>query len=174
MAKLSRPTLPNPEHANFPRAGFARRMGAILYDLLVIAAVLMLAAGAALGAVAGLAAMGVITLDDGVDHASVLEGSWLYRLYLLAVIFWFYGGFWKRGGQTLGMRAWRLKVQNSDGSCISWTQALIRFASALFGLSNVGVLFNRDNMAWQDQLAKCEVVVLSAEANKLSNWKKFE
>lgn len=164
--------MPNPEHANFPRAGFARRIGAILYDLLAIAAVLMLAAGAALGLVALLVATGLITLTDGADHASVLEGNWLYTLYLLGVIFWFYGWFWVRGGQTIGMRAWRLKVQNSDGSCISWRQAAIRFATAFLGLSNIGVFFNKDTLAWQDIAARAEVVILSPEANKFKNWKR--
>lgn len=173
MFKVRPSAIPNPEHANFPRAGFARRIGALLYDFLVIVAVIMLATAAALGIVALLVGMGIITLHEGVDHASVLEGNWLYRLYLLAVIFWFYAGFWKRGGQTLGMRTWRLKVQNDDGSTITWRQALIRFVTALFGISNLGVLFNNNNLAWHDALAKCEVVVLSDEANKLRNWKKF-
>ncbi|MCC5880824.1 MAG: RDD family protein [Idiomarina sp.] len=166
--------MPNPEHANFPRAGFARRMGAILYDLLAIAAVLMLAAGAALGVVSLVIATGLVTLAEGADHASVLEGNWLYTMYLLAVIFGFYAGFWVRGGQTLGMRAWRLKVQNTDGSCISWRQAAIRFATAALGLSNIGVLFDKDELAWQDRAAKTEVVILSPEANKFKNWKPFK
>ena len=173
MAKTRLSTLPNAEHANFPRAGMLRRVCAMLYDLLVIAAILMVAGGAALGLVALLNNLGVITLSDGMDHASVLENSWLYRLYLLAIIFWFYGGFWKRGGQTIGMRAWRLKVQNTDGSCISWRQSLIRFVTSLLGLSNLGVAFGNNHLGWHDALAKCEVVVLSPEANKLKNWKKF-
>lgn len=167
-------SIPNPQHANFPRAGFARRMGAILYDLLAIAAVLMLAAGVVLALVVGLTSSGIITLAEGADPASLLDGNWLYRLYIFAVIFWFYAWFWVRGGQTIGMRAWRLKVQNVDGACISWRQASIRFVTAALGLSNLGVFFNKNTLAWQDIAAKTEVVILSAEANKFKNWKRFK
>ena len=173
MAKTRQSTLPNAEHANFPRAGLLRRVCAMAYDVLVIAAILMLAGGAALALVVLLNTLGVIPLNEGEDHASLLENSWLYRAYLFAIIFWFYGGFWKRGGQTIGMRAWRLKVQNTDGSCISWRQSMIRFATALLGLSNLGVVLGNRHLGWHDALAKCEVVVLSPEANKLKNWQKF-
>ncbi|WP_157982866.1 RDD family protein [Aliidiomarina minuta] len=163
-----------PEHTHFPRAGLARRLGAILYDFLVIIALLMFATIIALGFVAGLVSIGLISLGAEQDHASVLEGNVLFMLYLVAVIFWFYAGFWVRGGQTIGMRSWRLKVQNTDGSCIGWKQATIRLLSSAFGLSNIGLLFSgQQKLAWQDKAANCEVIVLSAEANKLRNWKKF-
>lgn len=169
MANANDPKAYPSAEAEFPRAGFARRIGALLYDLLVIAAVLMLAAGVALALVAFMVSLGLITLTDGADHASVLEGNWLYRIYLIAVIFWFYAGFWVRGGQTLGMRAWRLRVQNLDSSAITWRQAGIRFITSVFGLSNLGALLSDDNTAWHDKAANCEVVVLSLEANKLFN-----
>lgn len=170
-----RPQMPAfPEHTLFPRAGLARRLGAILYDFLVIIALLMFATIVALGLVAGLVSIELITLSAEQDHASVLEGNPLFMLYLVAVIFWFYAGFWVRGGQTIGMRSWRLKVQNSDGSCISWKQAAIRFVSAVFGLSNTGLLLSgQQKLAWQDKAANCEVIVLSVEANKLRNWKQL-
>lgn len=170
---MSTPAIPNPDHADLPRANFARRLGPIVYDLLAVTAVLMLAAGIGLGFAALLVATNLISLSEGADHASLLEGNWLFRLYLLAVIFWFYGAFWVRGGQTIGMRAWRIKVQNTDGSCISWKQAAIRFVTAVFGLSNIRALFSKDRLGWQDKAARCEVIVLSAEANKLRNWRKF-
>ncbi|MGX5915581.1 RDD family protein [Aliidiomarina sp. Khilg15.8] len=164
----------NPDHTVFPRAGFARRMGAFLYDLLAIIAMLMLAALVALGFVALLIKLGAIVLGPDQDPASVMEGNPLYMLYLVAVVFWFYGGFWVRGGQTIGMRSWRIKVQNTDGSCIGWKQAFIRFITAALGLGNIGVLFSKENLAWQDRAAKCEVIVLSVEANKLRNWRRFK
>ena len=41
------------------------------------------------------------------------------------------------------MRAWRLRVQNEDGSTISWSQALLRFMAgvASFALIGAGVYF---------------------------------
>lgn len=162
----------SPEFSTFPRAGFWRRIGAIIYDLLVVAAVIMFAAGAALALVAVLVSAGLISLAEGQDHASVIQGNPLFTLYIIAVILLFYTGFWRRGGQTLGMRAWRMRVQNSDGSRISWKQGLIRALTSLCGLGNFWVLFNREKLALQDKIAGCEVVVLTSEANQYKNWKR--
>lgn len=153
------------------RAGFGRRMLAILYDSLVVTAVIMFAFAALLAFIALVVKTGLISLPEGGDHASLLQGNPLTTLYLIAVVLWFYVGFWTRGGQTLGMRTWRLRVRNTDNSRITRKQALIRALTALFGLGNLWVLFGNDKLALQDRLAKCEVVVLSAEANQFKNWK---
>jgi len=43
----------------------------------------------------------------------------------------FFGWFWIHGGQTLGMRAWRLQVQRLDGRPLRWPVAATRFAALL-------------------------------------------
>ncbi|MGL5303961.1 MAG: RDD family protein, partial [Aeromonas sp.] len=73
---------------------------------------------------------------------------------------------WTHLGQTIGMRAWRMRIQNEDGSPIRVTQALIRLATSAFGLGNLMCVFNRQRpRAFQDIWAECEVVVLSKEEN---------
>lgn len=42
----------------------------------------------------------------------------------------FYGVFWRKAGQTLGMQTWRLKTMNRDGSLLSWSQVVKRILSA--------------------------------------------
>jgi uncharacterized RDD family membrane protein YckC len=58
------------------------------------------------------------------------------------------------------MRAWKLRVQNSDGSAISVTQALIRLATSGFGLANLCVPFDPKKRGFHDIWAKTQVVVL--------------
>ena len=56
---------------------------------------------------------------------SVPVGSWLFRLWLLLVIGAYFSSAWTWGGQTIGAKAWRLRVVNDhDGSSLSWHQAL--------------------------------------------------
>ena len=159
------------EYVPVPRAGFGRRILAIVYDALVVTAVIMFAFGVLLALVALAVKLGLLSLPEGADHASLLQGTPIPLIYLSAVVLWFYVGFWTRGGQTLGMRTWRLRVRNSDNSRISKKQALIRAITALFGLGNLWVLFGQEKLALQDRIAKCEVVVLSKEANQFKNWK---
>ena len=52
-------------------------------------------------------------------------------LYLVGVIYLFYGWFWTHGGQTLGMRAWKQKLISDDGNPVNWKQAFIRVLSGL-------------------------------------------
>ena len=52
-------------------------------------------------------------------------------LYLLVVIYIFYGWFWTHGGQTLGMRVWKQQLVGTDGTAVNWQQALIRVVTGL-------------------------------------------
>ena len=143
-----------------PRAGFARRIGALIYDWMLLVGLLMVAEAIAVGVVAGLAAAGLVDLTGYADVSAYLTAHRGNSLYLTMCVIGFYGFFWCRAGQTLGMRAWRLRVQNSDGSRIRLTQAVVRACAALFGFGNLWVLFDNRKLAWQDRVADCEVVLL--------------
>ena len=105
-------------------APLLRRLAALLYDALLLAAVLVAATGLAMLCVA------LISGSTAAKDGGILTHNPFFQTYLLLVCFFFYAGFWVHGGQTLGMRAWRLRVQTQDGKPITWKQALLRFFSA--------------------------------------------
>ena len=73
----------------------------------------------------------------------VAAGKNIYMsLYLLLVIYVFYGWFWTHGGQTLGMRAWKLKLVQIDGTAVNWQQSFVRVITGLpaWGLFFIGLL----------------------------------
>lgn len=152
------------------RASFFKRLGAYLYDLFALGAILMLAAIVALLVVTIANKVGLIDLSLYKDNAQYLSDNSFYLAYLSFIIVGFYAYFWTKAGQTIGMKAWRLRVQNHDGSNITFTQSLIRAATSIFGLGNIMALFSSRN-AFQDLWAETEVVVLSKELN---NWKGFK
>jgi len=149
------------------RASLFKRIGAYIYDLFLLGALLMLATLIALIVVVITNKVGLIDLTLYQDEGDYLGKNPLFLIYLCAVIISFYSYFWVAAGQTIGMKAWRLRVQNSDGSNITFTQSLIRMATSLFGLGNVMSVL-KDRNAFQDLWAECEVVVLTKELN---NWK---
>ncbi len=158
-----------PHHARVPvhpRAGLLRRLAAWLYDALLALSLLIIAGFVGYGVAWLLQAAGLLTLQPQQDLADWLAGQWLYSLYLGTVVCGFYAWFWCRAGQTLGMRAWRLRVQNRDGSNIRPTQALVRLATAALGLGNLLVPFDRKRLAFQDHWAHCEVIVLTSDENR--------
>lgn len=127
--------------------GLVRRLAAVLYDTLALAAVLMVAGAAWVG----------------VSRAAAPPGDWLFRAYLLAVSALFFSIFWRRG-ETLGMRAWKLRMVTADGRPPRWGRALLRFAAALLswaalGLGFLWVLVDREKLAWHDRLSGTRLVL---------------
>ena len=138
-----------------PRAGLGRRLGAILYDLLSLAAVLLLAA-----------IPFVLIVGDTSQHFLTRSA---FQLYLLAVIFFYYGWFWTRSGQTLGLLTWKLRVVASDGGKVTWLHALKRLTAAALsfaclGLGFLWVLFDRNKLAWHDRLSGTRVIRVDQHA----------
>ena len=139
--------------------GLLRRLGAMAYDTLLLLAILMMLS------------YPYVWLTSGAKPGLVVKT--LYQLYLIAICFLFYGGFWVRGGQTLGMRTWRIKLVRQDGGPITWTIALKRFVSALLSLLCLGlgflwVLYDRDKLAWHDRLSGTRLIRLSKNQKETS------
>jgi uncharacterized RDD family membrane protein YckC len=93
-----------------------------------------------------------------------------YQLFLLLVALAFFVGFWLHGGQTLGMRAWRLRLHSSAGGPPSLRQSLIRFGVAilswlLIGLGFLWSLLEPQRRTWHD-LASGTIVLLEAKPAK--------
>ena len=155
----------------FPRAGFWRRFASLVYDTLAIIAFAMLTVVLYLFAVQGLISLDVISLNGAEDVSALIQESLLLssiRSALLVIVtLVFFGYFWTKGGQTIGMRAWRLKVQTLDGNLIRWPQGALRAISALLGLGNLVVLIDfKNKKALQDYVSKTEVITLTKEENK--------
>ncbi|MGO2497093.1 MAG: RDD family protein [Vibrio litoralis] len=144
-------------------AGFLRRLAAIFYDALIIIAVEMIAVGIVIATMEALLSQGIISYGSYIDASDLLNHhpvwSILFHGYVVFVWVGFLSFFWVKG-QTLGMRAWKLRVQNEDGSNIRFAQSLIRAATSLFGLGNITVLFDSEKRALQDMWSKCQVVHL--------------
>ncbi len=155
----------------FPRAGFWRRFASLIYDSLVVISLSMLTAILYFAIIQGLVAIGLLVQPKELDPAAFIDGSTLlYGLrsaLFVGVNIVFFAYFWTKSGQTIGMRAWRLKVQTLDGKLITWPQAIIRSVAALLGIGNLIVLVDfKNKRALQDYLSRTEVVALTKEENK--------
>ena len=128
-----------------------RRLAAASYDALVVLALWFIATALVMPI-----ARGAITPEHPLAEM-------IYRLYILAVGFLFFGGFWVRNGQTLGMLAWRMKVvQAGSGAKITWRQALIRYLSSCLSWAALGLgfwwsLWDPEKKTWHDRLSGTEL-----------------
>ncbi len=89
-------------------AGFGRRVAALLYDSLLLAALLMVFTS------------GAVFLNHRARSRAGTAGAWvyLYRAGLLGMIAGYYVLNWTRSGQTLGMRAWHLRAVTDFGQAL--------------------------------------------------------
>lgn len=160
--------------ANAPRAGLIRRLAAMIYDWLVLAALWMAAMVLALLLVALLNSLNIISLANYTDPADfITQHKIWFQLYSAFCFIWFYVYFWCNGGQTLGMRAWRLMLVQQTGEPLTFKQALLRALAALLGLGNIWLLVRwGKGLALQDQLTNTQMVTLTKEQSNLRNLHK--
>ncbi len=129
-------------------APFLARIAAMVYEALLVTAVIFVAALPFLYLVGN--------AETGWRHLA-------FQLYLLGVMFAYFSAFWLRSGQTLAMKTWRIRLVDLAGGTISLKQAALRFALALVGLMLAGAgfwwaLFDRDRQFLHDRLARTRLV----------------
>lgn len=138
-------------------AGFGRRFAALLYDCVLLAALLVAYTS------------GAVFLN----HRRAIEpdtaGIWVYvyRAGLIGVIASYYLLNWTRSGQTLGMRAWHLRAVTEAGKPMPWKAAVLRFVfgAVAWAPAALGVLwlyFDPDRAALHDRLSRTRVVHLDS------------
>src|SRR5690606_5619968 len=89
-----------------------------------------------------------------------------FLCYLLLVCLFFYGWFWTHGGQTLGMRVWKVSLISRDGQPVNWRQAGLRFSAALFswGLFGLGFFWqwlSKEKQSWHDLISGTQLIINS-------------
>lgn len=121
-----------------------RRSASFLYDCLLLIALFFIITAIA------------IAFNDG---QAIQNPAFYLGLYLVGFIF--FDWFWRHGGQTLGMSAWRIKVEGTQHQSISFSQSLMRYlsGSVLFIITLLYMFFNEDRAALHDQLSKTKIVM---------------
>jgi len=77
---------------------------------------------------------------EAITPAAFGAVAYLYRVALVALWVMFYGLFWTRQGQTLGMMAWRIKLEREGGGPVDWRLALMRLGASAAPLIVVALL----------------------------------
>ena len=128
-------------------AGVGRRLGALLYDVLLIIALWM-----------------ITTLAVVIARGEVFTGLPMQLLFFAEVVV-FYAYFWARGGQTLGMRAWRLQLVNAEGrrpspKAIFKRMCIGPLSLVCVGLGYVWYFVGTRQQTWHDRYSETYVVLL--------------
>lgn len=158
-----------------PPPGLARRLAAFAYEGVLLFGVVMIA-GYLYGALT--------------QQRHALQGQSGLQAFLFVVLGLYFVTFWSRGGQTVALRAWHLRIVCADGTPISQWRALARYLAAwlwflpallvarlaglhspwqIFTLMAVGVLayallarFHPQRQFWHDSLCGTRIVTWRA------------
>ncbi len=144
------------------RAGLVKRLMAILYDALLLLALLFI-----VGII--VSTLSTFMVNDG---NAITEDHTFYRFHQIVVLgsllltgLGFFGWFWTHGGQTLGMRTWRIQMVDENLQPIGWRIATIHFFASilswmLFGLGYLWCLIDSDRRCLHDRISGVQLLQL--------------
>jgi len=140
--------MPALNRVGFAPAGLLRRLLSLVYEALL------------LGGVLAFAATPYVILTRGVEHV-IARPLLQFYLVLLAGVYFVWQ--WRRGGQTLPMKTWHIRLVARDGSALSFRQAVLRYCLALAGSLALGAGFawaivDREHQFLHDRLAGTRIV----------------
>ena len=134
-------------------------MAAGFYDSVLLLAIILVAVS--------LFTIGIELTFGKNASAEMLQNPWiklLYQLYLIVVSALFFIWFWSNGGQTLGMKVWKLRLINAENHPLTYRQASLRLFMLVitclpFGIGFFWMLFSGDKRTLYDRWSATQMLV---------------
>ncbi|OUU78939.1 MAG: hypothetical protein CBC38_06385 [Gammaproteobacteria bacterium TMED78] len=133
---------------NILQAGFFKRILANIYDSIIILALIMVLT------------LAIIIFRDGKE---IVHSSTWFTLFIFASHFSFFIWFWTHGGQTLGMRAWGIRVVSSKRESIGLICCIRRYIlsfSIIFppGFCFIWSFFDEERLFFNDRFSETRII----------------
>ena len=124
--------------------GLIRRFMIMFYDSILLIAVLFFSSLPI-----------IIPFQITTEHA--LYPLYVFYIYLVAFIF--FGWCWTHGGQTLGLKTWKIKLISDSSAKVSWKESFLRYLGSILCWLSCGIGFlwcytNKERRAWNDIISK--------------------
>ena len=105
-------------------------------------------------------------LSSGFVVVLVTSGApptWFTQVVLSLITFGYFIVSWVKGGQTLGLRAWRLQVVEEHQAKVTWKSGIIRTAAGLVTFAPIGItlitaFLNAERKTLYDRWSKTHVI----------------
>jgi uncharacterized RDD family membrane protein YckC len=141
-------------------ANLPRRLAALIYDAFLLFAITL---------AYGLLLLLIKVIFNGTQELEEVQPGpilqWLSFVGWIIALGSYYFICWRKQGQTLGMKSWRLKLQQADGSLATPEQCVKRSILATLSLAIAGIgylwcLIPPNRVCLHDTYTGTEVVVL--------------
>ncbi|MDP6727693.1 MAG: RDD family protein [Gammaproteobacteria bacterium] len=123
-----------------------RRLGSMIYDLFLVFSLVFFISGI------------VIII---ISNKQAITSPVFFFLCPLPLTYAYFALSWVKGKQTLGMKAWKFEIVQSNGEHITYGQSLIRFflsSISLLGIGFVFQLFNKHKIPLHDYYSKTYLI----------------
>lgn len=142
-----------------------RRLAAFVYDGMLILALLFLV-GAALTLVGTLLFLEIGTHAKEAKRLPMWYQNLVMTPSFLLTLIGFYGVFWRKSGQTLGMQTWHIQAIDAYGGLLSWTRVWWRMLSA----STLPLIFFILMMLFTNRLGALLAAMIGFLGNYIFAW----
>ena len=132
-------------------AGFLKRVLALVYDSLLIGAIVLVLS------------LLLVFVNGGYPES----GSFVSFIQFFILVFAgpiFYSYFWiANKGQTTGMQAWKIKLVTMDETELNIKQTMLRclistISFACLGLGYLWILYHKDDLSWSDIVTNTKII----------------
>jgi len=133
-------------------AGFLKRILALVYDSLLIVAIILVLSWLPVS----------LNGMEAPEPGSALSLIQFFIFIIVGPIFYSY--FWiVNKGQTTGMQAWKIKLVSIDETELNIQKTMLRclistISFVCFGLGYLWILYDKDNLSWSDILTNTKVI----------------
>ena len=136
---------------SLPTPGFGRRLTCLLYESLVVFSILLI----------GFLIPQAVLLGNGIN---VSPRGLMLHIFLLLMVYFVYN--WRKSGQTLPMKTWKLRVVDANCAPLRPLQAILRYCAArpsvlLLGAGLLWALFDKDKQFLHDRIAGTQIIAKS-------------
>ncbi len=136
---------------NQQTVGFFRLIAAIFYDTLFVTAVLFFAT------------LPLALIPEEIRFLQITEA--LKVLWYLLVSYIYFAMFWLKGGQTAGMKPWRIKLVDMKSGKPGIKLVTIRFFAAILswalaGLGFLWMIVDSDHYSLHDRISSSKLVLV--------------
>ncbi len=148
------------------KAGLGKRILSIFYDFLILFFIIIVTTFVIQQIIIQLE---VITLDQiqisNDETITMIPAGSIVTLILknlwVVISFFYFGHYWTKRGQTLGMKVWKIKAITNEGGLISWGQSLKRYVFSLLGFGLLWMVIDKENLPLQDRMSKTKLIKVS-------------
>jgi uncharacterized RDD family membrane protein YckC len=139
----------NPDSTAPEFCSFLRRLTVIFYDTLLLLPVFFVA---------------TLGLMPFLDTNTIDSGNTFYKIFLILLAYLYFVWQWTHSGQTLGMRAWHVRLTGTGTIQIDWSRATIRFVTAILswmilGLGFIWSVIDKNKMTLHDHITQTVLII---------------